>query len=251
MSFTKKFVAFGAAAALSATGFVAATGTSANAADVTKSVTYNCNLSSLGQGTQPVTAVYTVPALPSSVAAGSTVPAKTVTAKITLPQPVTQLIAIGFGGKIDGTTSGNFTVGGQNVASMLTIPSQSIGDGSAAAEVNASGTLNAFKVSTAGAQAVKLPATLSASFQNNAVTVPCVAKSGSDLSLGSVNVTKAGDSPALVAAKKQLAKDKAALAKAKKALKKAKGHKKVVLKKKVAKLVKKVKADQAKIKSLS
>ncbi len=84
MSLTKKFAALGAAAAISATGLVAATGT-AQAANVTKSVTYNCDLSGLGQGTQPVTAAYSIPAMPSTLTKGKAVPAKAITAKITLP----------------------------------------------------------------------------------------------------------------------------------------------------------------------
>ncbi len=114
--------------------------------------------------------------------------------------------------------------------------------------MNASGRLAAFTPSAVGTQAIKLPAAVTAKFQNNAVTVQCTAAAGSNLSLGTVKV---GESPALKAAKAKLAKDKKALASAKKAMKKASGHKKVVLKKKVVKLTKAVKADQKKVKKLS
>jgi len=247
MSVVKKFVALGAAAAISATGLVAAAGT-ADAANVTKSVTYNCDLSGLGQGTQPVTAAYSIPAFPASLPTGTAVPKQNITAKITLPTPVSALIVAGFQGKIDGSVSGDVTFGSTKVASSLTIPSQTITDATAPATVNASGTLAGFKAGTAGAQAVKLPGAVTAKFQNDAVTVQCTAAPGSDLSLGSVTV---GGSHALTAAKAKLAKDVKKLKAAKKALHKATGHKKVVLKKKVKQLTKQVKKDRKKVAALS
>jgi len=248
MSLTKKFVALGAAAAISATGLVAGTGTSADAANVTKSVTYNCDLSGLGLGSQPVTAAYSIPAFPASIRTGTAVPAKPITAKITLPATVSTLIVAGFQGKIDGSVTGNVTFGSKSVASSLIIPSQTITDPASPAVVNASGKLAGFTASTAGTQAVKLPNAVTATFQGGSLTVQCSAASGSNLSLASVSVK---GSAALAAAKAKLAKDLKHLRAAKKALHKASGHKKVVLKKKVVKLTKKVKADRKKIKRLS
>ncbi len=247
MSFTKKFVAFSAAAALSATGFVAATGTSATAANVTKTVTYECTYAALGLDHAPVSAAYTIPAFPTTLPVGTAVPSKAISAAITVPASVSALVVAGFQGSISGTVDGDVSFGSQKVAASLTIPEGTkITDPAAPATLPATGTLDGFKASNAGIQSVKLPSNVTATLSG--LAIPCTAAAGSDLSISSVKV---GDSPALKAAKAQLAKDKAALAKAKKALKKAKGHKKVVLKKKVAKLVKKVKADQAKIKSLS
>jgi len=249
MFVAKKFAAFGAAAAISVTGLVAATGVSANAANVTKSVTYNCDLSGLGQGTQPVTAAYSIPAFPASLPAGTVVAKQSITAKMTLPTPVSALIVAGFEGKIDGSVSGDVTFGSTKVASSLTIPSQTITDATAPATVNASGTLAGFTAGTAGAQAVKLPSAVTAKFQNDAVTVQCTAAPGSDLSLGSVTVTKSstggGTNAALQKAEAKLKQDQAKLNGLKKGLKKAKGHKKAALQKKIAKLNKTIKADKA------
>ncbi len=120
MSFAKKFAAFGAAAAISATGLVAASGVAANAADVTKSVAYNCDIP--GFGTKAVSAEYSIPALPASIPAGTKVPGKAITAKVTLPADVANIIVVGFGGAISGTLNGNVAFGSQSVASSITIP---------------------------------------------------------------------------------------------------------------------------------
>jgi len=253
MSFTKKFAALGAAAAISATGLVAATGTSAHAAAT--SVDYNCDLSAfsafLGGAptTQKITANFDAISWGTAVAGKSV--SKPATATITVSPTIAGLIQVAGGGKIAGTVSGTGKVGSQNVPVKMTIPSTAV-DATNPAPVPMSGTFGAFTPSTAGAQAVSLPATVVTTLTTSIgpAEVACTAVPGSVLSFGTLTVTK-GDSAALTAAKAQLAKDKAALAKAKKALKKAKGHKKVVLKKKVAKLVKKVKADQAKVNSLS
>lgn len=127
MKFVSKAAAFGAAAALSATGLVTATGVSANAADV--SVTYSCDLSDfaaflpLGTPTaQPITAVYTVPALPGTVVAGQALPAQALSAKITPSPVISGLVATaGKNGQLSGTVAGNVKFGAQNIAASLAI----------------------------------------------------------------------------------------------------------------------------------
>jgi hypothetical protein len=251
MFVAKKFAALGAAAAISATGLVAAAGTAAHATTTAKTVTYVCDLSALGLGNQNIKTAYALPALPASLSQGTKVPSQSISATITVPAGVTTVVGAAFGGKIDGTVAGDLAFGSQKVASSLTIPQASVTPGQDS-DVQATGTLAGFTASSAGAQAVKLPSVVHATFQNGALAVDCDSAAGSDLSLGSVNVAKAsGASAALKAAQAKLAKDQKALAAAKKALKKAKGHKKVVLKKKVAKLNKTVKADRAKVASLS
>jgi hypothetical protein len=187
MKFVSKAVAFGAAAALSATGLVTATGVSANAETVTKSVTYTCHLGALG-GDQPVAASYTVPVLPATVPGGTAIPAQAITATFTVPSSVSAVVVGGFGGHINGTISGNGAFGSQSVAAALTIPDQTITDASAPATLQASGTWASVTPSTAGANAVSLPSAVTATFQNGAVSVPCESVAGSDLSLGTVTV---------------------------------------------------------------
>jgi hypothetical protein len=191
MKFVSKAVAFGATAALATTGLVGATGTSANAAPVTKSVTYNCDLSGLGLGTQAVTTAYTIPAMPTTLSAGQAVPATPISAKVTFPTTVSALIVGGFQGHIDGSVTGDAKLGSQTIASSLTIPDQTITNGAAPATVDASGTLAAFAPARVGAQAFSLPSVVHASFQDGALKVSCAAATGSNLSLGSVAVTPA------------------------------------------------------------
>ena len=96
MSVTKKFAALGAAAAISATGLVAATGTSAHAANVTRSVSYDCDLSSIGLGPTVITTEYSVPTLPAALPKGTAVPSQPISAKITVPASVTTVVAVGL-----------------------------------------------------------------------------------------------------------------------------------------------------------
>lgn len=189
MKFVSKAAAFGAAAAISATGLVAATGTTADAATVTKSVTYNCDLSALGGGTQQVTAAYKIPAFPSTLKGLTAVGATPITADITVPTAVSAIVVGPFHGHISGSVSGKAAFGKQSVAATLTIPDQTITNPAAPATVHSSGTLAAFKASTAGANAVSLPATVIAALGGGSFN--CTAAAGSSLSLGSVNVTPA------------------------------------------------------------
>lgn len=196
MKFVSKTAALGAAVAISATGLVAATGTTANAATV--SVTYNCDLSDyavlLPSGTptsQPITAAYTVPALPTTLPHGAAVPAQAISADITASPVIGGLVAAaGKDGKLSGTVTGNVAFGGQPVAASLTIPPTTPAAPPASTTVHATGTLAGFSASTAGAQAVSLPAAVTATLETagGPQDVSCTAAPGSNLSLGSVNV---------------------------------------------------------------
>lgn len=195
MKLIAKAAAFTAAAAITATGLVGATGTSSSAATVSKSVTYNCDLSSFGVPSgapSQIVAAFQAPALPATLGAGTAVPAQPLTAKITVSPEVSTLIStVGAnGGKLSGTVDGNAKFGTADVAASLTIPPQAVTAGSAST-VDASGTLAGFTASQTGVNAVSLPSAVTATLDSTlgAATVNCAAVTGSDLSLGSVNVT--------------------------------------------------------------
>lgn len=195
MKLIAKAAAFTAAAAITATGLVGATGTSSSAATVSKSVTYNCDLSSFGVPSgapSQIVAAFQAPALPATLGAGTAVPAQPLTAKITVSPEVSTLIStVGAnGGKLSGSVDGNAKFGAADVAASLTIPPQAVTAGSAST-VDASGTLAGFTASQTGANAVSLPSAVTATLDSvaGAATVKCTAVTGSDLSLGSVNVT--------------------------------------------------------------
>jgi len=190
MKLVSKLAAFGAAAALTTTGLAAA-GTAADAATVTKAVTYNCDLSGVGLGTQQVTTDYSVPAFSSALKQGTAVPSMPISAKVTVPASVSAVVVAGFGGSINGTVSGNVSFGAAKVPASLTIPASKISDPTKPATVSATGKLAAFTASTAGAQAVSLPSAVTATFQNGALSVSCNAATGSNLSLGTVTVSAA------------------------------------------------------------
>jgi hypothetical protein len=200
MKLIAKTAAITAAAAMTATGLIGAISTSASAATTTKSVTYSCDLSVLGQGHQDVTAVYTVPAFPTTLPAGTAVPSMPIAAQVTLPASLSPIIIAGFNGDVSGTVTGNVGFGSQNIVGTLTIPTTHITDPSAAAVLQATGTLASFTPSTAGANAVSLPSAVTASLAG--LTVPCAAVPGSDVSLGSVNVVKV--TPTLKATAKKI-----------------------------------------------
>lgn len=189
MKLIAKTAAVTAAAAIAATGLMGATGTSASAAGTTtKAVTYSCDLSAIpGQSTENVTAAYTVPAFPTTLAGGTAVPSMPIAAQVTLPASLSPVIIGGFSGNVGGTVTGNLGFGSQSVPATLTIPTTHITDPTAAAVLQATGTLAGFTPSTAGANAVSLPSSVTAVLAG--LTVPCTAVPGSDVSLGTVNVT--------------------------------------------------------------
>lgn len=193
MKLISKAAALGAAAAITATGLVGATGTSASATTATtKSVTYSCDLSAIpGQSTENVTAAYTFPAFPTTLPAGTAVKQQNISAAITLSPELSGLIYAGFGGHIKGSVAGKVGFGGQGVDATLVIPDTTITDPTAATTVNATGTLAGFTPATAGPNAVTVPSAVTATFDTSAgsLPVPCTAVAGSDVSLGSVNVT--------------------------------------------------------------
>jgi hypothetical protein len=200
MTFVSKVAAFGAAAAMTATGLVAATGTSAIAADpITK--TYSCKLP-VGDAF-PVKVDFTLPALPASVPAGSSVPSLPVSAKMTLT--LAEVSAIGtavgpllgstptaFGGPITGAGS----LGSVPVPMNLTVPSTPIsttGD----TVLPASGTTEAFKVPTAaGTYDFSLPQSITAQLLGSNVPGATCTVSAADAKVSSMKVTSAPAKPA-------------------------------------------------------
>lgn len=192
MNFVSKAAALAAATAISATGLVAATGTMADAATV--SVTYDCDLTSFGipaGGPSQITAAYTVPALSSPIPQGAAVPSQAVSGAITVSPEVSTLISgVGAdGGKLSGSVKGDVAFGSQKVAASLTIQPQAVTPASSST-VQANGTLAGFTASQAGAQAVALPGVVTATLNSviGPAAVTCNAASGSNLSLGSVDV---------------------------------------------------------------
>ena len=269
MSNFKKLAALGAAAAISATGLVAAAG-AANAATPGQA-TYTCT----GTGTManllsgpfdiPVTiAPATLSSLASGVTAGKGSP---IAGSADLSQFLGALTPTGAGvlgqaGTLSATSAFPVSLGSQTANTNI------VGAPMTAAELQSSHTLTftgslVAPASAVGTHAASLPSSFSLAVSSEnlgpAGTVECSDNNTAELSLGNLTVkpasaggsTGTSNAKALAAAKAQLAKDTKKLAQLKKALEKASKAKKKGIKKQIVKVTKAIKADQAKIASLS
>lgn len=245
MKLVSKAAAFGAAAALTATGLVAASGTSANAATVSK--TYTCQTA---VGPYQVPVAFTLPALPSTLPAGTTVPSIPVSAAMTLPQALVTTLST-LTDTLGGPVTGNATLGTLPIPTSLNVPSTALKTG-ADQVLTATGSLSSFKApTTAGTYTLSLPTSIKAALApslGDLGTATCTLPA-SQAAVGSVKVTGTTSAATPTKAQKKLAKDEKALKKAKKAYKKAHGAKKAKLHKKIVKLKKAIKKDKQAVKA--
>jgi len=254
MSLTKKFAALGAAAAISATGLVAAAGT-ANAA--TGTATYTCTatgtIGDLTSGSSfdvPLSlSPATLAGLASGIAAGKAAPvagSADLTGFLTALGPAGQA-GLGAAGTLTASAALPVSFNGKPVSMTINAAPMTGEQLVASKKLTFSGNLPA--PAAAGTYAATLPGSFSLAVSASGLggsvgTVECADSNAAELALGNV-VVKSATPPVvntkLKAAQAQLAKDQKALKAAKKQLKKAKGHKSVVLKKKIAKLNKAIK----------
>lgn len=165
---TARAAGAGAVTALIAGGIVAATGTTAQAADVTG--TYACT--ALGNPVGDFPLAISVPLLPPSAPAGMTItPLLGVEAHLVVPTLLLQ------GAAIDGGTVDDFamTLGTETIGAPLTV-TDIADNGDGTSTVNATGINETFTTPRAGTYAVKLPAEFtfsSTSAGNPGVPVAC------------------------------------------------------------------------------
>jgi len=186
MKLVSKLAAFAAAGAIGVTGLVAATGTAADAATVTKS--YTCTTP---VGSFPVPVAFTLPTLPTSLPAGSTVPSLPVSAAMTLPSQLASALSL-VTSSLGGTITGSGALGSVPVPANLSVPTTDLAS-SGDQVLNATGSLSSFKApTTAGTYAFTLPTTITADLVPGqpSLAATCTLPA-SQAAVGSVKVTGA------------------------------------------------------------
>ena len=281
MKLVSKAAAFAAAAALSTTGLVAAAGTSANAVDAKP--TYTCS-TGMTPTTFNVPLEFSMPKVVEGegIASGTKVPASAslgdlVAKALSESNPTGDAVFAALLAKVKtAAESADSSVTASTTGFTVTVPAlnnlrlpfalfpETLRQAdianvlkTASLPIDAGFTNDVPAALPAGTYDLKLADSfkLTLGIGDASIEMACDGKDGKPVIAKFVVSPKAttstGDSAALTAAKAKLAKDTKALKAAKKAFKKAKGHKKVVLKKKIAKLQKAIKMDKMKIASLS
>lgn len=180
---TTRAAGAGAVTALIAGGLVAATSTTADAADVTG--TYAC--SALGNPVGDFPLSISVPLLPPSAPAGMTItPLLGVEAHLVVPTLLLQAAGI------DGGTVDDFgmTLGSETIGAPLTV-TDIVDNGDGTSTVNASGINETFTTPKAGTYDVKLPAafTFSSTSHGNP-SAPVTCSTAEPATLGTVALSK-------------------------------------------------------------
>lgn len=159
MKNVSRTVALVAATALSAAGLVGIATTSATAAaQAPVATSYTCSVPGFIEFALPVS-VST--ALPATVKAGKTVPAKAVKYEVTVPAAVVGTAAGLLGATaLGGGLAGDATAGKTKVALTGTLPAADIVDPAADLVLTGKGKSKAFKIAKAGTYVVKAPKAL-------------------------------------------------------------------------------------------
>lgn len=149
--------------------------------------TYSC---STAAGTVDVPVDFDLPDMPTSLLAGSSIPAMPLTATMTLPQSLTGTLSL-VTSAIGGPVTGNATLGAEVIPVSLTVPSTPL-HASADQVLSATGTISAFTAPTvAGEYDLALPTSISAALvpEWGAAGVAACTLGAPDARIGSVAVS--------------------------------------------------------------